>query len=776
MTKIRRILKDYEESGALNALVNLHAALDDWTFLTKSGELVVFLRVTGTDAECLEPIEIGQIVRRFSSALRTFDDRFRLYQYLIKRDYGPLPHGDFEHPIVREAVTDRVTTLQAKGLFRVEIYFAVVLKGFRGAATLRSRLAAWTAAPTNALHAALYTERQMAVLDTDLERARQELLSKSHSFAVQLRDFVRVDVLDKQRAFHFVRGLLNYAPHKIDGVNLAYDRYVDFQACGSALECHRDHLLLDDYFVQVLTLKEPPSHTYAHFLKGLQDLPAQFVAATEWKRASHPTMRRRIQSKRRHFYNAKASLLNFLSYSDSSPKNMLIDDSASALVGELGACLEEMEVNGGSFGEFSLTVVLYDEDRARLRRSVAECFKAFAAMDAQLIEERYNLLNAFLAVLPANDAFNLRKMWISNTNYADLSFLFAPDTGEIRNQHLGTEYLAILESNHRTPYFFNFHHGDIAHTLMLGGTGSGKSFTIAHMLTHLQKIQPFTYIFELGGSYEDLTRRFSGAHVRIGADEQGLTINPFSLPLSPENLQFQWSLVRVLAESGGYVLSGGDERELFEQIQNLYAIDAGQRRLLTLANILPRNLRQALGKWVLGGQYGSIFDNVEDTLSFARFQTFDFEGMEKVPHVLEPLLFYVLHRAQASIYDGAVAGTFKVFVIDEAWRFLRNPVIRLYVQQALKTWRKKNAGMILATQSGDDLFRSEMLPVVVESCATQIFLANPGMDQTAYREAFHLSETEAEQITALIPKRQLLLKRANLSKILNLDLERSHFS
>jgi type IV secretion/conjugal transfer VirB4 family ATPase len=776
LTKIRRILKDYEESGALNALVNLHAALDDWTFLTKSGELVVFLRVTGTDAECLEPIEIDQIVRRFSSALRTFDERFRLYQYVIKRDYGPLPHGDFEHPIVREAVTNRVTTLEAKGLFRIEIYFAVVHKGSRQASHLGTRLAGWADAPINALRAALHTERKIAVLETDLDRARQELLSKAHSFAAQLRDFIKVDVLDKQQAFRFVRGLLNYAPYKTNGVNLAYDRYVDFQACGSALECHRDHLRLDDYFVQVLTLKEPPAHTYAHLLKGLQELPAQFVAATEWKRASHPAMRRRIQSKRRHFYNAKASLLNFLNSSDSSPKNMLIDDSASALVGELGACLEEMEVNGGSFGEFSLTVVLYDEDRARLRRSVAECFKAFAAMDAQLTEERYNLLNAFLAVLPANDAFNLRKMWISNTNYADLSFLFAPDAGQIRNQHLGTEYLAILESNHRTPYFFNFHHGDIAHTLMLGATGAGKSFTIAHLLTHLQKIQPFTYIFELGGSYEDLTSRFSGSYVRIGADEQGLTINPFSLPLSPENLQFQWSLVRVLAESGGYVLTGGDERELFEQIQNLYAIDAGQRRLLTLTNILPRNLRQALGKWVLGGQYGRIFDNVEDTLSFARFQTFDFEGMEKVPHVLEPLLFYVLHRAQAAIYDGALADTFKVFVIDEAWRFLRNPVIRLYVQQALKTWRKKNAGMILATQSGDDLFRSEMLPVVVESCATQIFLANPGMDQAAYREAFHLSETEAEQIAALIPKRQLLLKRANLSKILNLDLERSHHS
>jgi type IV secretory pathway VirB4 component len=143
---------------------------------------------------------------------------------------------------------------------------------------------------------------------------------------------------------------------------------------------------------------------------------------------------------------------------------------------------------------------------------------------------------------------------------------------------------------------------------------------------------------------------------------------------------------------------------------------------------------------------------------------------------LEPLLFYVLHRAQTSIYNEAFAGTFKVFVVDEAWRFLRHPAIRRYVEQALKTWRKKNAGIILATQSADDLLHSEMLPVVLESCATQIFLANPGMDKAAYREAFHLSETEADQVAMLAPKRQFLLKRATLSKILNLNLERSRLS
>ena len=773
MVKISRILKDYSDSGALHALVNIDRAIDDQTFLTKGGDLVTILRVRGVDAECLEPLEIDQIVRRFGSAIRTFNEQVRIYQYLVKRNCGPIPISAYDAPVVREAVERRAADLDAKGLYVIEIYFAVVYEGLRRDSSLRTRLASFARNPSGALRAALYTHQKIAALEEELDRGRQELANKVNSFAVQLRDFVKIEVLDKKRAFTFLRRLLNYAPYKADAASLAFDQFVDFQLTGSSLECHRDHLRLDNFYVQALTLKEPPAQTSANLLKGLLEIPAQFVMATEWKRADNHAMRRLIQSKRRHFYNSKSSLLNYVNQSGNAPKDVLIDDSAAALVNDLGSCLEEMEVKGSFFGEFALTVILYDEDHARLRRSVAECFKAFSSVDAQLTEERYNLLNAFLAVLPANDAYNLRKMWLSSANYADLSFLFAPHAGEIRNAHLGTEYLAVLETNHRTPYFFNFHHGDIAHMFLLGMTGSGKSFTVSHLLTHAQKYGPLTYIFDLGGSYRDLTRRFGGAYVRVGADERSFTINPFSLPPTPENHQFQCLLVRVLAASGGYELTGADERDLFDQVQNLYSVEPGQRRLLTLANILGRNVRQALQKWVQGGQYGGIFDNVEDNLTFARFQTFDFEGMDKVPQVLEPLLFYILHRAQTAIYDPALAATFKIFVIDEAWRFLRNPAIRLYVQEALKTWRKKNAAMILATQSGDDLLRSEMLPVVVESCATQIFLANPGMDQAAYREAFHLTETEAEKIAGLIPKRQLLVKRPGLTKILNLNVERS---
>jgi len=137
-----------------------------------------------------------------------------------------------------------------------------------------------------------------------------------------------------------------------------------------------------------------------------------------------------------------------------------------------------------------------------------------------------------------------------------------------------------------------------------------------------------------------------------------------------------------------------------------------------------------------GGQFGFLFDNPQDTMSFSRFQCFDFQQMSRYPELLEPLLFYILHRANEVISNRDISSTFKAFFIDEAWVFLRNPSIQRYVIEALKTWRKHNAAMILSTQSLDELKRSELLDVIVESCATKIFLANPDMDRSCTAASF----------------------------------------
>jgi type IV secretion/conjugal transfer VirB4 family ATPase len=772
MIRVGEILRDYLDAGAMSSLIGLFGFVDEHTFLTKSGDLGVVFRLAGADAECLDHSQRDQIARRFESAIRSLDERFRVYQYLLKRNHAAIPHRHCENSIVDRAISNRIAYLASKSdsLYTFETYAVVMLENWRRGAAWSGRLRGLLSRPQSVIPALLAGRNAVTILEQDLDRARELLSHKATSLLIQLRDTLGLELLSRDAAFGFFRRLANLAPHKLDA-KLKYDMHLDFFACDSALECYRDHLRMDGYFVQVLTLKEPPSQTFAHLLRALDQIPCNCLIANEWRREPNLFARREIQSKRRHFHNAKASFVNYLGDQPLSPSEMLIDDGAAGLVADLGSCLREIEIAGNYFGRFSLTIVLYDKDRTRLRRAVAECFKVFSSHDAALIEERFNQLNAFLATIPGNRAFNLRPLWLLNTNYADLSFLFTPRTGDTRNNHLNDEYLAVLETNSSTPYFLNLHYQDVAHTMILGATGAGKSFLLNFLITHLQKYQPLTYVFDLGGSYGPLTELFGGGYFHLGIEKRPFTINPFRLAPTPENLQFLYSFVKVLVESGGYTMNGREERDLYDQIGNVYEVDEGQRRLFTLANIVSRNVAEQLRKWVEGGQYGALFDNLEDNLSLAPFQTFDFEGMAKYPQILEPLLFYVLHRANASIHDPELATRLKVFVMDEAWRFLNNPITRHYIAEALKTWRKRNAAMILATQSSDDLERSEMLRFVVESCPSKMFLANPGMDRQAYRELFHLNETEAATIAGLVPKQQILIKRPDFSKVVQLNVD-----
>ena len=234
----------------------------------------------------------------------------------------------------------------------------------------------------------------------------------------------------------------------------------------------------------------------------------------------------------------------------------------------------------------------------------------------------------------------------------------------------------------------------------------------------------------------------------MGQEARDFTINPFSLPPTKENLQFLFQLLprcSLKADEQRYRLDFKEERKLWEAVERVYLLEAGQRTISNFGNIIGE-LKERLHRWTRGGQYGFLFDNPGDTLTFSRFQTFNFAGWGDSPEVLEPLLFYVLHRASNEIADPKRLATFKVFLLDEAWLFIKNETIRNYVVQGQKTWRKLNAAMILATQSIKELQESGMLQIVSESCPTKIFLANPEMDRDVYREAFHLNDTELASI------------------------------
>ena len=64
-----------------------------------------------------------------------------------------------------------------------------------------------------------------------------------------------------------------------------------------------------------------------------------------------------------------------------------------------------------------------------------------------------------------------------------------------------------------------------------------------------------------------------------------------------------------------------------------------------------------------------------------------------------------------------------------------------------------------------------MLAIVAESCPTKIFLANPEMNRDVYREAFHLNDTELDIIAGLVPPGEMLIRKAESSKKVQLNVD-----
>jgi type IV secretion system protein VirB4 len=781
MLKLQRIFKNYQETGSFNEQVNLYGFIDSNVFLTKTGDMGVVLEVRGVDYECLDGNALDGITKRLESALKLFDDKYRIYQYLFKRNNEAIPYKLYGKPIVDAAIKNRVAYFAGKSdtLFSLSIYYVILFEGFRYTRTLSRALSEFPKHPSKALgelRAHFSGQKQVVLLDREISKGQSSLLQKIDSFILQVSDFLPMRLLDKQEAFRILKKTLNFDPQKIALARLKYDTFLDYYLCESHLECHRGFLRLDNYYVKVLSLKEPSAQSFPLIFERLLEVQANFHVVTEWKKEDSGTMRRTIQAKRRHFHNTKHSFVSQVNLNDAPAHDVLVDDSKESQVRELGDSIKEIELKGNYFGNFSLTVIIYDLDLAKVERACAEFYKVFSVHDAQLYEEKYNLLNSFLATVPGNHVFNLRYVYLLNSNYADYSFLFTLHCGEHQNHHLRQEYLAVLETNHHTPYFLNLHHRDVAHTMILGRTGAGKSFLLNFLITNLQKYDPRTFIFDLGGSFESLTQLFGGSYVKIGMDSPDFRINPFSLPPTKENLDFLALFVKVLLQGGSPIdLEPGEERDLYQQIENLYSVDPQLRTLGVLANTLGHRIADRLAKWTRGGQFGFLFDNSEDTISFSRFQCFDFQKMSQYPEILEPLLFYILHRANSVISDREISTVFKAFFIDEAWVFLKNPSIQRYIVEALKTWRKANAAMILSTQSLDELRRSEVLDVIIESCPTKIFLANPDMDRDLYRRQFHLNENEVDLISSLVPKQQFLIKTPELAKVANLTVDRKSY-
>ena len=77
-----------------------------------------------------------------------------------------------------------------------------------------------------------------------------------------------------------------------------------------------------------------------------------------------------------------------------------------------------------------------------------------------------------------------------------------------------------------------------------------------------------------------------------------------------------------------YRLDFKEERRLWDAIERMYMLEPDQRTVSNFTNIVGE-LKERLHRWTRGGQYGFLFDNAEDTLSFSPLSDLQLPRLER---------------------------------------------------------------------------------------------------------------------------------------------------
>jgi type IV secretion system protein VirB4 len=289
------------------------------------------------------------------------------------------------------------------------------------------------------------------------------------------------------------------------------------------------------------------------------------------------------------------------------------------------------------------------------------------------------------------------------------------------------------------------------------------------LCAHAQKYNGHTFVFDIGGSFEENARHFGGAVLKLTLEDQSFHINPFSLADTPDNRKFLLNFLKLLmgADNSWSHIEDNQIAELIAVLYRQYAATP-LLRLRTLHALLPAHLKPRLSKWVEGGPYGMLFDHAVDTLTFAQFVVFDMQGVEEHADIVQPLLYWLFYRVQSVITDPGLAGVFKLIAIDELWKYLQNPEVAQFVSMAIKTGRKHLLGALLMTQSAGDL--GPQTELIRDNCKMTMLLANPNINRAQYAHMFDLNARELD-LLATLRAREVLLKTPEYSKVLKLNLD-----
>lgn len=493
-----------------------------------------------------------------------------------------------------------------------------------------------------------------------------------------------------------------------------------------------------------------PGYSYFDILGRLSQLPFTYRFYSRFISYDSVTSNINLERYRRLWAQKKRGLItSFFSNSQSDDSNA--NKYALDQLNDLSEAKRSLDHNELCFGAYSAGIILIGEDYKALYAQANECLKQIEASGFSGRIESINATDSYLGSLPGECKCNLRRSLISDKILCDLLPFESTYTGEKNspNPLYGKNAPPLMKV--RSPdgllSYLNLHSSDLANCLVVGPPGTGKSVFLGSLLTSfLQYPGMTTFVFDRGYSFYAAGRALGAAHITL--DNEGEVRFCPLYDLSDEEAKREAvEFVSEMFKNRGVALTPEYTDSISRSISLLAGMDSESHNLSTLYTLLPNHLLKSfLFPYLGNGEGRSIIDGTGDpvlTSNITIFECADF--IEKNDLFLYPTLHSILKMIERKLKN-AKAG---LIIIDEAWQMLCNRQFSEIFVSWIKTLRKHNVAVVIATQSISDLIKSERISDFLDCIKTRVFLPNSDATGPVLKEFYKSLSLEDEAIKAI---------------------------
>ncbi|WP_369059070.1 VirB4 family type IV secretion/conjugal transfer ATPase [Caulobacter sp. 73W] len=698
------------------------------------GALMAGLELVGSAFETMDVAALERMHESLSAAWRNIaSEDVALWQHVVRLPAAVPARGQLSSAYATELDVDWRRRLVSQGLFANSLILHVVLK----APSLESLFR--KADASSALEARL---ARLQTVMTDLQRLlapwtprRLGIERRGHVLSSALLAPLATILEGRPSDAAMVRGHLGEA---LGSSRLIFGReaFEVRHASGST-------------YGAMLALKAYPATTWPGAWDALLAAPFPLVISQSFAFLSRPAGEALLGRKQNQMVSAA--------------------DRAASQIEQLDEAMDDLASGRFVMGEHQASVLVFADTPADLSRDIASARAMLAGGGLVAAREDLGLEAAYWSQFPGNFRLRTRPAAISSRNFAGLASLHDYPSGKESGLHWG-EPMSTFRTRGRTAYRFSPHVDDLGHTFICGPSGAGKTVLQNMILAQAERFGPRRVLIDKDRGAEVFVRACDGKYQTLRSGEPtGLA--PLKA-LGDGDLAFLRALVLRMAFGEDGVAGPQEIALLDEALFAVLRLPKRDRSLAALRGLLGQRDAGGIGarleRWCDGGPLGWALNGPEDALDLKpALIGFDMTTILDDAEARAPVMMYLLHRI------GALAdGRRLVVSIDEFWKALGDEAFRAFARDGLKTWRKQDAVLVLATQSPSDVLASPIARTILEQCSTHVFLPNPQASLADYREGFGLSEREHELVRDElgVGSRGFLIRQGGGSVVAELDL------